>query len=63
MNTADRSIGHIDYAIRRRFAFLSLKSDKNVISSYDRYDNGVRAKAESLFDKIKDFISKTLIQT
>lgn len=60
MNTADRSIGHIDYAIRRRFAFLSLKSDRNVISSYDRYDNGVRAKAESLFDKIKDFISKNI---
>jgi 5-methylcytosine-specific restriction protein B len=60
MNTADRSIGHIDYAIRRRFAFLSLKSDRNVISSYDRYDNGVRAKAESLFDKIKDFIANNI---
>ena len=60
MNTADRSIGHIDYAIRRRFAFLSLKSDKNVISSYDRYDNGVRAKAESLFDKIKEKKKKNI---
>ena len=60
MNTADRTIGHIDYAIRRRFSFVSLKSDRNVISSYDRYDNGVRAKAESLFDKIKNFISKNI---
>ena len=28
MNTADRSIGHIDYAIRRRFAFENVLADK-----------------------------------
>jgi hypothetical protein len=32
MNTADRSIGHIDYAIRRRFVFMDVKSDPAVIT-------------------------------
>jgi hypothetical protein len=32
MNTADRSIGHIDYAIRRRFVFMDVKSDPKVIT-------------------------------
>ncbi len=31
MNTADRSVGHIDYAIRRRFAFYSVLPDASVI--------------------------------
>lgn len=31
MNTADRSVGHIDYAIRRRFAFVDLLPDKTII--------------------------------
>ncbi|HEU4554138.1 MAG TPA: AAA family ATPase, partial [Chitinophaga sp.] len=30
MNTADRSVGHIDYAIRRRFAFIDVLPDENV---------------------------------
>lgn len=31
MNSADRSVGHIDYAIRRRFAFVDVQADENVI--------------------------------
>jgi len=31
MNTADRSVGHIDYAIRRRFAFVDVNTDESVI--------------------------------
>lgn len=31
MNTADRSVGHIDYAVRRRFAFVPLPPDITII--------------------------------
>ena len=33
MNTADRSVGHIDYAIRRRFAFMSVLPDEKIIEN------------------------------
>ena len=31
MNTTDRSVGNIDYAVRRRFAFVTLESKEEVI--------------------------------
>lgn len=43
MNTADRSVGHIDYAIRRRFAFVEVLPDESVI------DN---VKAKTLFNEV-----------
>ena len=55
MNTADRTIGHIDYAVRRRFAFRTLLPDSAVVkdkkfsrapSSLDLFD-----KVSALFDK------------
>jgi len=63
MNTTDRSIGHIDYAIRRRFAFYTLKSDKDVITKF--YENNdalknLKNKAEQLFDKIKNLIKENI---
>ena len=33
MNTADRTIGHIDYAVRRRFAFRTLLPDRAVVEN------------------------------
>jgi 5-methylcytosine-specific restriction enzyme B len=57
MNTADRSLGYIDYAVRRRFAFQTLQSDKNVIEKYYK-SNSIKDKALNLFDAIEKIIKK-----
>ena len=58
MNTTDRSTGTIDYALRRRFAFVTLKADVSVIANY--YDklgeNELKDIAVSLFNDIHAFI-------
>ena len=40
MNTTDRSVGNIDYAVRRRFAFVTLKADRQIlVNKYgEKYD-------------------------
>lgn len=53
MNTADKSVGNIDYAIRRRFIFFDLLPDENVIKN--NY-------AKAVFLGVKEFI-KTSINT
>ncbi len=57
MNTADRSVGHIDYAIRRRFAFKEMLPDKTVIENVIE-DDKVREKALSLFKGISSLFIK-----
>lgn len=44
MNTADRSVGHIDYAIRRRFAFIDILPNPSVITN---------DKAKEFFNEIE----------
>lgn len=58
MNTTDRSTGSIDYALRRRFAFVTLESDVRVVGDhYDAIGNPeLKQTATDLFDTIKKFI-------
>jgi Cdc6-like AAA superfamily ATPase len=48
MNTADRSVGHIDYAIRRRFAFINVLPNDIQVPDF----------AKDTFAKVSDLFSK-----
>ena len=50
MNTTDRSVGSIDYAVRRRFAFVTLEADRSKIEDEN---------AKKLFDSVKRFLNET----
>ena len=57
MNTTDRSTGTIDYALRRRFAFVTLKSDSSVIEKHYT-EPTLKNQALALFDNIEKFIEE-----
>lgn len=46
MNTTDRSTGTIDYAVRRRFAFVTLESNIDTIAEW--YDNRENSTEETI---------------
>lgn len=50
MNTTDRSVGSIDYAVRRRFAFVTLKADE---------DKATEGDARELFKAVRLFLKET----
>src|SRR5574344_384152 len=57
MNTTDRSTGSIDYAVRRRFAFITLESKKQVL-----IDNDCIQQSQDLFDDVSSFLLKEKLQ-
>ena len=59
MNTTDRSTGTIDYALRRRFAFVTLESDSSVIEKHYT-DPTLKDQVLKLFNNIEEFIQKKL---
>ena len=50
MNTTDRSVGSIDYAVRRRFAFVTLEADESLVPEGD---------ARNLFNAVKNFLNES----
>lgn len=55
MNTTDRSVGTIDYALRRRFTFLTVKANENIVS---RQDGEIGKKAMVYFRKVYEHLKK-----
>ena len=58
MNTADRSIGTIDYAVRRRFAFLPVYPNKGCIKDSWGSDKAGK-KAEEYYEKVQKLFQPT----
>ena len=50
MNTADRSVGHIDYAIRRRFAFVDVLPKDLTSELGNQFESTLFAKVTNLFN-------------
>ena len=72
MNTADKSIGGIDYAIRRRFLFFQVLPNRDIVLNYKldavtgeaaAVQSAVNAKAVALFDNIAELFNDANLNT
>lgn len=62
MNTADRSVGRIDYAARRRFLFFDLLPDKGVIGrqAVEPSEEQALENARTLFDGVRKLVETAI---
>lgn len=61
MNTTDRSVGGIDYAVRRRFAFYTIPSQWSVVDAFYGVKDDEKQQAKTLFNAVKRFLQKTKV--
>ena len=59
MNTTDRSVGSIDYAVRRRFAFYTLKAERSALENYysAEENSDLRETAIDRFNKVEKLLN------
>lgn len=58
MNTTDRSVGVLDYAIRRRFSFYTIESNEDIVAHYCKnFELPIK-----LFRAVKNFLIKNKIE-
>ena len=61
MNTTDRSVGGIDYAVRRRFAFHTIPSQWSVVESFYGLKDEDKQQAKDLYFAVKHFLQKAKV--